>query len=135
MSLYNGKEIELTTVSTKFKTLICGHCGMPFLIPSERYDALVARNGSFYCPNGHSRTFIGETEETKLKKQFAKEKAELEGKARNLHYKLIETEKNRVKLYNQLRASAKKKCPHCPGSYIHLTGHIQRQHGKKENPK
>lgn len=56
-----------------FDTIECGKCGIVFAVPTAWKEKRV--NGEdgergFYCPNGHSRYFIGETEADRLKRKL-----------------------------------------------------------------
>ena len=46
----------------------CCSCGMTFGVPSD-FDVRRRRDGkSFYCPNGHSQSYRGESDAAKIKR-------------------------------------------------------------------
>lgn len=49
----------------------CCKCGCIFWIPKLHNDELLRTQKSFFCPNGHSQSYIGETDKTKLEKANA----------------------------------------------------------------
>lgn len=49
----------------------CGSCGLLFGMEQQYRDRKIREHGDFYCPNGHLRQFIAETEAERLKKQLA----------------------------------------------------------------
>jgi DNA-directed RNA polymerase subunit RPC12/RpoP len=49
----------------------CGECGLLFGMEKEYRDRKIQEHGGFFCPNGHSREFIRETEAERLRKQLA----------------------------------------------------------------
>lgn len=51
----------------------CGDCGIVFGMPSDFRDRRIQDHRTWYCPNGHQRHYIGETEEQKLRRQLKAE--------------------------------------------------------------
>jgi hypothetical protein len=54
----------------EFSELKCGECGIVFAIETWLRAKWVEEKHDFYCPNGHSRRFIGETEAERIKREL-----------------------------------------------------------------
>jgi len=52
----------------------CISCGISFWINKEHDVVLRKNKSSFYCPNGHQQSYMGETDKEKLKKEQEKTK-------------------------------------------------------------
>jgi len=57
-------------VATNLVTEQCITCGVLFAIPQELYERRREDHRSFYCPNGHSQHYAGETEAEQLRRQL-----------------------------------------------------------------
>ena len=64
---------------TRYKTITCCHenCYVSFVMTEEFFNQKLKDKTVFYCPNGHSQYFIGETEAQKLKHEAQKLKHEV----------------------------------------------------------
>jgi hypothetical protein len=56
--------------SVSLEPVECYRCSVIFGLPSEFYRHRVEDHKDWYCPNGHSQQFIGETEAEKYKRLF-----------------------------------------------------------------
>jgi len=65
-----------TLVEQELETITCGECGVIFAIPSFLKSQLLECHNNFYCPNGHCRHFINETEAEKLRIELDRTKQE-----------------------------------------------------------
>lgn len=86
-------------------TKTCCTCHVQYKITAEHQQQLMQSHETFYCPNGHSLYFPGETEEEKLKKQ-------LEAKERDMQRLWEEDEQARLKireLEKKLKEAEKKR--------------------------
>lgn len=65
---------------TTYKVITCGHkgCGVTYAIPETMYTRLLNSHDSFWCPNGHCRVFLCESEAEKLRKQLLATQAKLD---------------------------------------------------------
>lgn len=122
--------------SLGFKTTTCITCGVVIAMPTDMYDHRLKNQSNFYCPNGHSQHFVGETEEQRLRRR-------LEEKERSLAW-----EKERAaSLDKQLRAAQTKArnlkkrigagvCPCCQRTFKQLAAHMAHKHPDyKDEPK
>ena len=46
----------------------CCNCGVSFWITTAHNKELISCHNSFYCPNGHRQSYVGETDKQKLEK-------------------------------------------------------------------
>lgn len=60
-------------VTLRMTTITCCHagCGITFAVPDWWNETRREDRSWWYCPNGHSQHFIGETEAEKLRRQVA----------------------------------------------------------------
>lgn len=49
-------------LTTTFQVLTCGECQIEFGMPVAMYRQRVSDKKSFWCPNGHRRHFVGESD-------------------------------------------------------------------------
>lgn len=119
------------SVTTALVAIECGHCGMAFAIPKvfndENREQGPAR--TFYCPNGHPRTY--------RKGEVAELRDELAAKTKLLADALSDRDKernradaaeaNRTRLLKRVRAGV---CPHCHRTFSNMARHVQSKHGK-----
>ena len=55
------------------KQITCCNCGVIFWITQSHNSDLFRTKTTFYCPNGHSQSYVGETCEEKYKKKLEAE--------------------------------------------------------------
>lgn len=64
------------------ETCCADGCGVPFWIHKELQERLVSTKRSFFCPNGHSMSYQGESDSWKIKRlQGEKERLLIEKNA------------------------------------------------------
>jgi len=114
---------------------ICCNCGMHFGMPNDFDSRLRENHHTFYCPSGHPQSYLGKTEEQKLREKVQK----LESKAARLRDTLNYTEEQRdsadrrgaaargqiTKIKNRI---SKGICPCCNRSFENLKGHMETEH-------
>lgn len=124
-----------------FTQMICGGCGIPFFVPEKWRKEKVDNKGSFSCPNGCSRVFVGETEAEKLRKQLLQKEGELYRQRtanEELNNELWEAT-NKAEIEKAKRKRAEKKllrvyngvCPCCNRNFKNLHSHMQSKHPGK----
>ena len=136
-TVVRGQTIQ---VSVEMVTEECCNCGVIFAMTRDFKDEkLKYRNDhnrrSFYCPNGHSQFYLGETEEQKLKRQL-REKVERENYLRSQLESSREEanhQRNRANGYKGLATKVGRRakagvCPCCNRSFENLRRHMQSQH-------
>jgi septal ring factor EnvC (AmiA/AmiB activator) len=105
----------------------CCNCGVLFAIPELMDDQRRRDHQNFWCPNGHSQHYTGETDEQKLRKvrdQLAREQASHDQTLASLSATKGVVTKQRKKL----ERVAKGVCPCCNRSFSDLKKHMQTKH-------
>lgn len=111
-------------------------CNLPFMMTLSMYDERLRTKKTWYCPNcGSSRVFNGETEESKLKKELAKEVQRKEAALRRANEARIEADKMRAKEEVQRKSKLRMKnrikhgvCPCCNRTFKNLQNHMKSKH-------
>lgn len=115
-------------VQTQLKPVNCYSCGTTFGMESGFYADRLRDHKNFYCPNGHSQHFIGETEAERLQKQldrernrvdFYKRESESQKRSRAAMKGQLTKTKNRI---------AKGVCPCCNRQFSDLHRHMESKH-------
>lgn len=106
-------EVGLTIVIEQ-----CCACGVLFGLEENQRETRLKDKKDFWCPNGHSQRFTGQTEAEKLR-------AELD-RVRARHAEEIrEQNKAIAELRNGMAFGV---CPVCHGEFTNLTRHIKALH-------
>lgn len=69
----------------KMTLITCATCHVPFAIAEDMVGRLRKCHNSFYCPNGHSNVYCGETKEEELEKQLLAKSREISAKETFIH--------------------------------------------------
>lgn len=93
-------ELEITKIT-------CCNCGVLFCITTEHNKELLRSKASFYCPNGHSQSYVGKTDKEKLEEEKERSKKYYDW-YRN-QSKEVNAQKRKVNSYKGNLAKAKKK--------------------------
>lgn len=104
------------------RSIECCTCGMVWAMSATHDDMLRKTRAQFYCPNGHSQSYIGKTEVEKLKEQ-------LEGKQRELDRCMANYDRS-VRTYRCVFAG----CDHSSHTKAALRKHLEREHGFAQKP-
>lgn len=107
----------------------CGSCGVLFAMPSSlEDDCLKDHRKDWYCPNGHARHYIGETEADKQ----ARLRKWAEDRATRLQADLDRTEASRRAWKGQTtrlrNRAAEGQCAYCGKFLVDLAVHVSRMH-------
>lgn len=114
--------MSLALLQNDLKTQTCGECGIVFAAPAAFWeDRHRHHNKNFYCPNGHARVFLGETEAEKYKRLYEAEKAEKERKDRQLAAAQRQAKKIKNRIANGV-------CPCCHRTFSNLQRHMGTKH-------
>lgn len=111
------------------------NCGISYAVPKDWHEQKVRTNGSFYCPNGCSRKFCGETEEDKLRREnqrLKQNEAYLHDRIRAKDERL-DQEKHKVTAYKGHVTRIKNRvshgvCPCCNRTFQDLARHMATKH-------
>jgi len=119
-------EVSIYT-TIKFEAQTCISCGVKFCIPKELDDKLRQNHKSFYCPNGHSQCYVGETEAEKLRKELKRKEQEV---ADQVQAKLKAQAALNI-AEGKLKRVSKGVCPCCNRSFSDLQRHMKTKHPEK----
>ena len=59
----------MTEAIVDLKVHTCINCGITFAMPVDYDKRLYQTKEAFYCPNGHSQSYVGESDQQKLEKE------------------------------------------------------------------
>lgn len=115
----------------------CCECGVAFAFPSTLYEKLAKRKPgtAFYCPNGHAQHYLGESWETKLRRekqrreQMAAQVQDAENRADRERRSAAAYKGAATRLKNRARAGV---CPCCNRTFKDLARHMKSQHPDQE---
>lgn len=112
----------------------CYTCGVPFGIPTELQYSLVQNRRAFYCPNGHSQSYVGKTDQERLaeaQERIAREQT----RTRQVRDQLAATERSNVALRGVVTKKRKELgrvkngvCPCCNRSFADVQRHMSSKH-------
>lgn len=114
------------------ETITCGKCGIEFAVPDHLDD-----HATFWCPNGHARGFVGETEAQRLAKELETQKraTEFQREQRLLAERSLVAQKAQTtKARNQLARTANGICPCCNRTFQNVMRHMATKHPDFKKP-
>ncbi len=122
-------------------TETCCNCGVAFAMDTALYQQRRKDHASFYCPNGHSQYYTGQTDEQKriaeleraveLAKRetesarHSRQWAESRAKGANIAAGLAKAAARRLR--RRVEAGV---CPDCHRTFKQLAAHMKCKHGK-----
>lgn len=111
----------------------CISCGVGFGVESS-YDArLQESHQTFYCPNGHSQSYIGKTEAQRVREEMQAKIDEANRLTEWQRVQRIIAEKEAAKAKAKLKAQTKRVeagvCIHCNRTFKQLAAHMKCKHG------
>jgi hypothetical protein len=119
------------TEAIAYTTESCCSCGVVFALTAEFQRARMSDKARFYCPNGHSQSYIGKSDrELAYEANQARHKAEMRLQAEVDQRKAAARELNaKERELKRLRQRAKGgACPCCNRTFVQLSRHIKSQH-------
>lgn len=119
-----GHTLTIYAASLDLVTETCSACGAVFAMTSEFRAARLRDRSSFYCPSGHSMSYIGKTDAQKLKEATARETALLD----QLSAAVRDAEDARVALLRDRQRFANGVCPCCNRSFENVRQHMTMKH-------
>lgn len=107
--------------------MVCGECGITFAMPQRFQEERLERPGSFYCPNGHCRTYR-ETEIKRLRRELEESKADF-AREREAHFAEQRAHEQTQKKVKQVhRRVSNGVCPCCHRTFKQLSAHMKIKH-------
>jgi hypothetical protein len=124
-------------VSISLDTMTCGECGITFAVPASFKAKRMEDRRGWFCPNGHQRHFVGQTEAEKLRDELARERANADQvKASRDYWVQQHNAKERsLRATKAVVTRTKKKivagrCPCCSHQFRDLKTHMMTRHPK-----
>lgn len=106
----------------------CCTCGVPIICDAVHMTQLRKDHSTFYCINGHSQHFLGQTAADKLRKDLEREQMRRRSAEHESEY-----QKRRARAYKGKLTSVKKRvangvCPCCKRGFKNLAAHMKTKH-------
>jgi uncharacterized Zn finger protein (UPF0148 family) len=70
--------VSKTSQVVELVGVTCSECGVTFGLPEGLYRMRRHDHGTWYCPNGHTRCFVSESEAEKYRRLFAAERTRVQ---------------------------------------------------------
>lgn len=121
----------MITKTTTFQVFDCAKCGVPFALTEEYVQRRRGDRESFYCPNGHSQWFAGESDKDKAQRlagQLDMERTRARKLAEKLDYSRRATKANGTRLRKLKERAANGVCPCCNRTFRQLAAHMRDKH-------
>ena len=112
----------------KFETETCVTCGVIFGVGGDFRRWRLKDHNSYYCPNGHSQCYTGETPEQKLQKQLDAANREVLTAKGDADWQRKLREKSDRKLKKLTKRIEAGVCPHCQRTFENVARHMQTKH-------
>lgn len=126
---------NVLTVEVALEPITCGACGVTFGLPTALLTTYRRTHQTWYCPNGHSRYYPGESDEEKLKKALKEEEARSKQAEYSLYLRnqeLAAANKTLATTRGQLTRVRKRVangvCPDCHRHFENLEKHMKSKH-------
>lgn len=117
--------------------ITCGHadCDMVFMMPKRWYEKRCEDHKSWYCPNGHCRSFLAESDKERLERaaRRAQELLDQERRSHEITKNLrLAAEEESTRLNKKVRRLKKRAaagcCPCCQRNFGNLAAHMKTKH-------
>jgi hypothetical protein len=119
----------------------CCTCGTRFAAEAQFKRNRLDDHRPFYCPNGHSQSYVGETEAQRLAKELERERKrreQAEDLARRRGAECDQLVKTKAQTLGKLRAIKQRVkngvCPCCNRSFVQLARHMATKHPDYAQP-
>lgn len=115
-------------VSVYLEEVTCYKCGVLFGLEQSHKKQLKESHDSFYCPNGHSQGYYGETEADKLRRKLESTERSLTvaKNMRDFHEKSASSQKgHKTRILNRIKKGV---CPHCNRQFKNIHRHMESKH-------
>lgn len=124
-----------TATLTLGNVITCYSCGTPFAMGAQYEKDRRDDHRSFFCPNGHSQAFMGESTEEALKRQlkWSKDQAARLAAERDQYQASLRATKGHVTRLRNRAASGH--CPFgCDRRFAGLAEHVAKKHPGEHLP-
>lgn len=111
--------------------MTCGDCHVVFAVSTELYNKRLSDHGSWWCPNGHCRHFIGKTDAQLLKEERQRTAAlreDLNSTRAERDHHWIERKKTNTRFKHLKERVKAGVCPCCHRTFQQLAKHMALKH-------
>lgn len=109
-------------------TLECSTCGTPFAMSSSLRMQRRRDHNNFYCPNGHSCHYPGESREERAERLLAEERERSSRLRVSNDEILLQMAGMKREANLRDRRTSNGVCAHCHRSFKHVRRHMQNMH-------
>jgi hypothetical protein len=102
----------------------CCNCGIPFAMTEQFKEERVRDKRLFYCPNGHSQSYRGESFDAEVRR-LRRERDEKADAAKRLERQRNLAQKKLKEIEGRVANGV---CPHCNRSFVQLARHMKSKH-------
>jgi hypothetical protein len=127
--------VTTLTITSRLVTTTCASCAIVFAVPEQWDNERREDHKGFYCPNGHSLVYKGESEAEKLQRQLDAERARvdmLRQETKRQKATIDAERRSHAATKGQLTKTKKRVaggvCPCCDRSFVQLARHMSTQH-------
>lgn len=125
-----GQAVEIGDPIT-FIVEECCSCGVPFAMTEYLKKERLKDKTSFYCPNGHSQSYVGKSDE-RLRKEAEEARKQAEQLAAEAQLRAQAERDQRLAAERELKRHRSRAkggaCPVCKRTFVQVTRHMKTQH-------
>ena len=122
--------MEETMVRIKLAEIRCCKCGVFFWVDLYLQCELKNSHRSFYCPHGHSQSYVSKSEAERLREELIIKHGEVQGleaSNKRLVNDLLDKTKEIAKVKKRICAGV---CLECHRHFVNLERHMKSKHKK-----
>lgn len=123
--------MTIINVTVQLEVEECCNCGVAFGMTSDMTKRRRDDKKAFYCPSGHSQSYVGTTLEKKLQEaNSAKSRAQAALRVAQVERDAAERSRARtkVRLRNAKKRAAAGVCGFCQRQFKQVKDHVERMH-------
>jgi hypothetical protein len=106
----------------------CCVCGITFAVPTDYDQKRRNDHKLFYCPSGHSQSYVGKTEAQKQRDRADRLERQLANRDEDLRAERASHAATKGQLTKTKNRVAHGVCPCCNRSFVNLRRHMSGQH-------
>lgn len=118
-------ELEMTT---RVRVFDCGECGSPIALTEKMEKTFRDTHQGFYCPMGHVRAYLAESESERYKRELGEANKRLAARQATLDQTNKALEDERKKGRRALKRAIAGTCPCCRRNFVDVQRHMKSKH-------
>ncbi len=120
-------------LAQEMTSITCGHddCGITFALPARFVEELRRSHATFYCPRGHARAYLGQSEEEKLRAALEQKDWQLRNANGRIQRESEERRQAQCKVRGLRERIKRGRCPasrRCKARFENLHEHLKQHH-------